>query len=283
MPFFVFKSYQLFYTDSSPSSSTLPVLAFIPGWTASGKIFASQITYFTPHYRVLTLDILGHGQSDRPAPSEASDLYTHTGFQDSLIALLQHLNVKTASLVGWSLGSQIAMLIARRRPELVSNLVLTGASPLFIRPDDTDTFPALSKSAADGLLTALDTSWEETYPGMVYSFFAEYTAGDETVPGYIQAAVDDARDMGGEVAGGIMARIGPADFRSWAGEIKTRTLIIAGGEDHLTPPAAGEWLRAHLGGKTEMIVYEEAGHTTFAGPFAPKFNSDVTAFLQQST
>jgi len=173
------------------------------------------------------------------------------------------------------------MQVARRGPELVQNLVLMGASPMFSRPNDTDSFPALPKSATEGLLVALDTSWEETYPGLVRSFFVEYTAGDE-IPGYIQAAIDDARDMGGEVAGGIMALVGPADFRSTIGEIKTRTLIIAGGKDHLTPTEAGKWLVSHLGGEKELIVYEEAGHNTFAGPFANKFNADVAAFLQKS-
>lgn len=166
---------------------------------------------------------------------------------------------------------------------MVTNLVLIGSGPMFICPNDTDSFPALSKSAADGLLLALSTSWDKTYPSLVYGFFAEDTAGDGEVPGYIQAAMDDARGMGGEVAGGIMARVGPTDFRPTVRDIKTRTLIIAGGRDHLTPPEAGQWMVSHLVGETEMIVYEKAGHNTFAGPFAQQFNSDVGAFLQKST
>jgi pimeloyl-ACP methyl ester carboxylesterase len=281
MPFFEFKGYKLFYTDSDPSSS-LPVLTFIPGWTASHKIYASQIEYFTPHYRVLTLDLLGHGQSSKPIPSKVGDLYNHSGFQDSVLAFLENLNIQKTSLVGWSLGSQIAMEVARRNPAGVENLVLAGASPMFNVPDDTDSFPALPKAVAQGLLTALETQWDGMYAGLVCSFFAEYTPGDE-IPGYIQCAIDDAGVMGGEIAGGVMALVGPGDFRSTIGEIKTRTLIIAGGKDHLTPQEAGKWLSSHLGGETKMIVYEQAGHNTFAGPFAKKFNEDVAEFLRKST
>jgi pimeloyl-ACP methyl ester carboxylesterase len=281
MPFFEFKDYKLFYTDSDPSSS-LPVLTFIPGWTASHKLYASQIAYFTPRYRVLTLDLLGHGQSSKPDPSKVGDLYNHSGFQDSVLAFLNHLNVQKTSLVGWSLGSEIAMEVARRNPPLISNLVLAGASPIFVLPDDTDPFPALPRAVTKGLLTALETQWEEMYVGLVCSFFAEYSSGEE-IPGYIQSAIDDAKAMGGEIARGIQVLVGPRDFRPTIGEIKTRTLIIGGRKDHLTPVGAGEWMASHLGGETEMIVYEEAGHNTFAGPFAKKFNENVAEFLRKST
>jgi pimeloyl-[acyl-carrier protein] methyl ester esterase len=281
MPFFEFKGYKLFYTDSDPSSS-LPVLTFIPGWTASHKIYTSQIEYFTPHYRVLTLDLLGHGQSSKPTPSQVGDLYNHSGFQDSVLAFLQHLKIQKTSLVGWSLGSEIAMEVARRNPQLVSNLVLAGASPMFVLPDDTDPFPALPQAVMKGLLTALETQWEEMYVGLVCSFFAEYTSGEE-IPGYIKSAIDDAGRMGGEIARGIQVLVGPRDFRPTIGEIKTRTLIIGGRKDHLTPVEAGKWMASHLGGETEMIVYEEAGHNTFAGPFAKRFNEDVAEFLRKST
>ena len=71
------------------------------------------------------------------------------------------------------------------------------------------------------------------------------------------------------------------DFRSRIPEIKIRTLIIHGGKDILTPPAAGQWMFHHLGtSDKKFILYEEAGHAVFLGPTADQFNRDVEVFLE---
>jgi esterase/lipase len=58
-------------------------------------------------------------------------------------------------------------------------------------------------------------------------------------------------------------------------------LIIHGGKDGLTPPAAGQWMFDHLGTSDKtFILYEEAGHTVFLGPTASQFNKDVEVFLE---
>ena len=278
MPFFGFESYKLHYLDSGDKSS--PVITFIHGFTASSKVYTSQTNYFTPKYRVISLDLLGHGDSDQPSPSDVGQLYDHSGFQDSVVTLLSHLSIESTVLVGWSLGAQIAVEIARKWPDKVNSLILVGASPMFFLPSDELTFPAFPKSSADGLLASLN-SFEEIYEGMVFGFFPEYTPGEERVPGYIETQLQDTAKVGGTIAYGILSLVGFADFRSRIPEIKTRTLIIHGGKDGLTPPAAGQWMFDHLGTlDKKFIIYEEAGHAVFLGPTAEQFNKDVESFLE---
>src|SRR6202022_1785782 len=122
MPFFDFHSHKVYYTDSGLPD--VPVLLFIHGWTQSSKCFKKQFDHFRPKYRVIAFDFLGHGESDRPEPVieglvHAGYEYSPRGYQDSLVALMEHLEIERATLLGWSLGVQVAIEVARQYPEKV--------------------------------------------------------------------------------------------------------------------------------------------------------------------
>jgi len=71
--------------------------------------------------RVILLDLLGHGRSDKPTHASAyrMDLYV-----DQVIALLDHLGIAEAVLGGLSLGANVSLLAAAMHPERVRGLVL---------------------------------------------------------------------------------------------------------------------------------------------------------------
>ena len=71
--------------------------------------------------RVLCLDLLGHGQSDRP-PRTAH--YSMSRFADQAVALLDHLGIDEAVVGGTSLGANVSLEAAVRAPERVRGLVL---------------------------------------------------------------------------------------------------------------------------------------------------------------
>jgi pimeloyl-ACP methyl ester carboxylesterase len=279
MPFFEFKSYKLYYSDSGLPTGR--IITFLHGWTCSSKVYKSQLEYFGRKYRVIALDFLGHGQSDRPHPSVAGDLYSHRGFQNSALALLSHLSIEHTTLIGWSMGCPSAFEIARRYPEKVDNLILIGCTPLFFLPSDDDTFPAIPKSVGENLLETVQTSFPVMYYDLVFGFFPEYTAGDPLLE-YIENALDDTASVGGAIASGINRLTGPEDFRSRIPEITTRTLLLHGGKDMATLPQAAQWTYENLGGEKKIIIYEDQGHAPFLGSNSEKFNFDVDCFLQSS-
>lgn len=71
--------------------------------------------------RVVTLDLLGHGRSDRPADPNA---YSVTSFADQVVALLDHLGAAQAVVGGTSLGANVALETAARAPERVRGLIV---------------------------------------------------------------------------------------------------------------------------------------------------------------
>jgi pimeloyl-ACP methyl ester carboxylesterase len=72
-------------------------------------------------FHVVTLDLLGHGRSDRPLdPKE----YSMTSFGEQVIALLDHLGARQAVIGGTSLGSNVSLEVADVAPERVRGLLL---------------------------------------------------------------------------------------------------------------------------------------------------------------
>ena len=71
--------------------------------------------------RVITIDLLGHGQSDRP---QELTLYTMGSFSQQLEALMDHLEIEQAAIMGTSLGANAALELACRAPERLRGLVI---------------------------------------------------------------------------------------------------------------------------------------------------------------
>src|SRR3954447_19817768 len=70
---------------------------------------------------VVTLDLLGHGRSDRPTDPLA---YSVASYADQVLALLDHLGVGSAVVGGVSLGANVSLELAAEQPDRVQGLVV---------------------------------------------------------------------------------------------------------------------------------------------------------------
>ena len=71
--------------------------------------------------RVITLDLLGHGRSDRPVDPR---LYNMTSFAEQVLALLDHLDLEAPVVGGTSLGANVGLEFASRHPERAGGLFI---------------------------------------------------------------------------------------------------------------------------------------------------------------
>src|SRR3954471_12777725 len=71
--------------------------------------------------RVITVDLLGHGSSERPIDPQC---YSMTFFGEQVIALLDHLEVDEAVVLGTSLGANVALEVAALAPERLRGMVV---------------------------------------------------------------------------------------------------------------------------------------------------------------
>lgn len=116
---FVHRGHRLAYEVHGEGDRVLVYLHGILLDTNVNRSFARALA--ARGHRVVLLDLLGHGKSDKPAHAaeHRMDLYVA-----QVIALLDHLGVERAVLGGLSLGANVSLLAAVDHPDRVSGLVL---------------------------------------------------------------------------------------------------------------------------------------------------------------
>ncbi len=97
-------------------------LVLVHGWTCDETFWSSNVPGLSRRYRVLTVDLPGHGQSDL-APE-----YSMDAFADAVSAVMTDAKVKRATLVGHSMGGPVLLAFARRHREQVTGLVVVDAA-----------------------------------------------------------------------------------------------------------------------------------------------------------
>ena len=102
-----------------------PLIACLHGATMDHRMFNAQVEALAPHYRVLTWDARGHGQS-QPIGAD----FSLTRCAEDLLAILDAEGVDQAILCGQSLGGYIAQHIYRLAPERVRALIIIGSTPI---------------------------------------------------------------------------------------------------------------------------------------------------------
>jgi len=126
---------KLFYEEAGAGD---PPIVFVHGWTCNHTYFAPQYDHFAANHRVITVDLRGHGDSDKPEQD-----YTIAGFADDVAWLCGEIGVQQPVVVGHSMGAAIALELARRQPSVARAAVLVDAAPIVLSPELTGTLQGM--------------------------------------------------------------------------------------------------------------------------------------------
>jgi pimeloyl-ACP methyl ester carboxylesterase len=149
------------HSASAGSGSTTLVL--VHGWTCDMSSWASQVPALAKKYRVLTLDLPGHGQSGSPADGKFSmDLFAR-----AVEAVRAEAGVDRIVLVGHSMGAPVIRQYARLYPQRVAALVAVDG-PLDMRQFPSGFTPP-NLTGAEGL---------KLREGMIRGMFTPQTSPD---------------------------------------------------------------------------------------------------------
>jgi pimeloyl-ACP methyl ester carboxylesterase len=222
-----------------------PLVLCVPGMGELRSSYRYNVTALVESgYRVATVDLRGHGDSDATFSS-----YDDLATASDLEALVEHLG-GPAIVIGNSMGAAAAVLAAASRPDLVAGLVLVGP---FVRDAPTNAFAKLALRLAMAGPWAR-ASWasylSKLYPGRRPADFAEHRSLIvETMrqPGHTRAFSETTRTSHGQ-----------AEER--LSEVKSPVLVVMGDRDpdFSDPAAEAEWISRRLSG--QILVVPGAGH-----------------------
>ncbi|MEP6763333.1 MAG: alpha/beta hydrolase [Gemmatimonadaceae bacterium] len=159
-------------------------IVLVHGSFTSSHLWQELLPRLPKGHRVLVLDLLGHGRSDRPADRPM----TVAGHADRLLGLLNELSVSSACLVGHGLGAAVALRVAQLCPQKVAQLGLVNPSMLAAHASEVR-IPGVFRR-----LSALVPVWKRLPPDWLASAlhtalvrgYAQRSAGAHSVDFYLK-------------------------------------------------------------------------------------------------
>jgi 3-oxoadipate enol-lactonase len=215
-------------------------LVFVNGLGTDLRIWDAVLPHLPPGLRILRYDKRGHGLSDvPPAP------YTMGGLVSDLEALMAHVGMREAMVVGLSIGGMIAQGLAVKRLDLVRALVLSNTAAKIATPA---IWAERVAAAREGGLEALAEA------SMARWFSAPFRAHPEAA---LWRNLFLRCPLEGWI-GGAQA-ISGTDFYTPTSGLRLPTLGIAGSEDGSTPPDLVRETVALVPG-SETVLMRGVGH-----------------------
>lgn len=231
-----------------------PPLVLAHGWSFGAAVLDALPARATAGRRALAPDLRGHGASrGAAAPFTLGDL------AGDLAGLFEALGLEDATLVGWSLGAQVALAaLPRLRPRL-SRLVLLSATPCFTLRDGwphglpARTLEALARQVRRDTARAVERFAE----GMFAE--GELDPAARARAAALRAAIPPP-DTAAALAG--LEILAGTDLRPALRDVDLPTLVIHGERDPICPAGAGRALAEDIPG-ARLALVPGAGHAPF--------------------
>jgi len=226
----------------------IPVL-FIHGFPFSRQMWRYQVDALKQDYHVITYDVRGHGGSDT-----GDGQYSVEMFVDDLIAVLDHLKLRSVVAVGLSMGGYIVLRAIERHPERFRAIVLCDTRS---EADGNDGKVKRARQVID-----LGRSEKSGLKGFTDSFVkAVFHAKTITDKPEVVREIRDiiANTPLPSIRGTLLALAGRTDTTASLYQIAVPTLILVGRHDAITPPSASNAMKDKISG-AELHLIPDAGH-----------------------
>jgi pimeloyl-ACP methyl ester carboxylesterase len=243
---------KLYYEDHGEGR---PVV-LIHGWPLSGRSWEKQVpALVAAGHRVITYDRRGFGWSSQPWSG-----YDYDTFTADLDALLGHLDLRDATLVGFSMGGgEVARYVGRFGTGRVARVVFAAAVP-----------PFLLKTADNpegGLDDQTIASFQAGVSGDRIAFLDQFTTTFFSAGGKMKVS-EAQRQYAREIAAfaspkgtlECVAAFGRTDFRDDLKRLRLPTLVVHGDSDAIVPlEVSGKRTAAAIPG-ARLVVLKDAPH-----------------------
>jgi non-heme chloroperoxidase len=257
------KGVQYYYEDVGQGKP----IVFVHGWGANRKVWERQVVDFSDKFRVITIDCRGCGNSDKPAHG-----YEISQLADDLNQVIQSLDLKDATLVGWSAGGSVVVdYVSRYGGKAVTKVVsVGGAVPRYTSTEGFDlgaplenvkatlaamraNRPAVARAIADG---CFHQDVGQPMKDWLFNNFMEQSWLTEKT----------------------MADLGVIDLREQLKEISIPVAFFHGLQDGVVPFALSEYSAKEVTG-AKLVAFENSSHAPFIEELE-RFNEELASFIQ---
>ena len=244
-----------------------PTVTLVHGFGLNRAMWQWQLPALTPHFRVLTYDLLGHGES--APPSGTPDLAT---FSRQLRGLLDRCDIERTALVGFSLGGMIARRFALDFPDRLSALVVLHSPHNRSRTERNAVRERVRQAQEHGPSASVDAALERWFtpqfraesPGRISLIRRWITGNDPNVFARIYRVLAEG-DV--EIAQGLE-------------QIACPTLVMTGEHDPGNTPAMARAM-AGLIPRARLVILPALRHMALAEAPA-EVNAPLCVFLREA-
>lgn len=260
---------EIYYKDWG---SGKPIL-FSHGWPLDADMWEYQMEYLSSRgYRTIAFDRRGFGRSSQPWNG-----YDYDTFADDIHALIEHLDLRDVTLVGFSMGGgDVSRYIGRHGSARIARLALLGAvTPIF---GQSASFPqGVPSSVFAGIKAGLlkdraqfIADFSATFYGTDIGHVVSQGVMTQTLNIALMASLKGTLDC--------VTAFSETDFRADMAAIDVPTLIIHGDADAIVPFETTGKLASEMIKGARLKVYEGAPHG-FAVTHQQQLNEDLLAFV----
>jgi 3-oxoadipate enol-lactonase len=261
--FFASDGVRLAYTidDFTDPWKEAPVLLLLHAAMGSARRYYAWVPSLARHYRVVRLDLRGHGASQVPPPEP---LLTLERLVADVAELLDHLGVASAHIIGNSAGGYLGQRLAMTQGERVRSLLLFASTP------------GLKRSQAPGWIPQIQA---KGLRGFLAETIAERLPLDSVDSGLVEWFLDEAAKNDPAYIGKFVLLMASYDWSEELDRIRCPTLVVVPGAEPIGSTANYEPFR-RLVQDVEMRVYEGAPHN-ICDAFPDRCAADALDFLSR--
>jgi non-heme chloroperoxidase len=251
-------------------------IVFSHGWPLTADSWESQMFFLVSEgYRCIAHDRRGHGRSSQPSNGNEMDTYA-----DDLAAVVEHLDLKEAVLIGFSTGGgEVARYIGRHGTKRVTKAVLVSAvPPLMVK---TERNPGgLPIEVFDGFRSAFLADRSQFFKDVASGpFFGFNRPGAKVSQGMIDFWWMQGMMGGHKNTYECIKAFSETDFTEDLKKFDVPTLIIHGDDDQVVPIDAAGRASAKIVKDAKLIVYQGAPHG-ITDTRKDQLNADLLAFIK---
>jgi non-heme chloroperoxidase len=263
---------EIYYKDWGTGE---PVV-FSHGWPLSADSWEAQMLFLASKgYRCIAHDRRGHGRSSQPW--NGNDMDT---FADDLSQLFEKLDLKRATLIGFSMGGgEVARYVGRHGTKRLARVALIAAvPPLMLKtaanPD------GLAMEVFDGIRKGSLADRSQFYKDLAGGpFFGANRPGAKVSQGMMDSFWLQGMRAGHKNTFDCIKAFSETDFTADLQKFDVPTLIIHGDDDQVVPIGASAQSAAKLVKNATLKVYAGAPHG-LADTHKDQLNADLLAFLE---